>query len=85
MLLRFKFPCDGVCGQRVWSVCVVRSLVRFCKWLSGRRAQIQGRGAEFSQMDFVWCCPGGVRAGAAGPRVRLCWGQWETPDVRAVA
>lgn len=33
-------------------------------------------------MNGLWCCPGGVGARGAGPRVRLCWGQWETPDVR---
>ena len=51
MLLRFKFPCDGVCGQRVWSVCVVRSLVRFCKWLQFRKVKSQEVGDSESAQE----------------------------------
>ena len=58
-------------------------MVRFCKWLSGRRAQIQGRGTEFSPTDFGVVL-GEWRLGVLDPESD-CVGAVETPDVRAVA
>lgn len=57
--------------------------MRFYKWLSGRIAQIQGRGAEFSPMDFGVVL-GEWRLGVLDPESD-CVGAVETPDVRAVA